>query len=138
MLHPGIEATGAHRLVKRVLAGDCTEQLAIAGSKSLDGRGVEHEFADRFQQQDIHSLAASLRERIEPANGFDLIPKKIEPERLLRACGKEIEDASPDGILTRLIDDVGPAITVAGQEAGNAALVQPRTGPDFEHAAFER
>ena len=67
VLHAGMPPPGADRLVKRVIAADRAELLAIARAEALDRRIVEQDLADRAQDELVERSGRALRQRVEAA-----------------------------------------------------------------------
>ncbi len=80
-------------------------------------------------ETEVLRAAGALRFRIEAADGFELTPEEIEPERLLGARRPQIENAAARRELARLAHGAGARIRVARKEAGQ--LLELDLGADL-------
>ncbi len=78
MLHTDIAATGAHRIVKRIVIGYGAELFAIAGAEAMNGLIVEQNLAHRLQREPIPPTGRTLSQRVEAAHTFERVAEEIE------------------------------------------------------------
>ncbi len=118
VLHAGVRAAGADRLVERVVLAGGAEGLAIGGPEALDGRRLQDHLVDRLERERLVAAAAALSERVEGADALQLVAEEVEAQRLLLARREDVDDAAAHGVLAGLADRVAAHVAVGGEERG--------------------
>ena len=116
MLHAGMAAAFAHRLVQHVVALGGAERRDIAGAEFADRLGGELEFRHRHEIEPAHVHHGALRLRIEAADRLQRVAEEIEPHRQVHARREQIEDAAAHRVVARLAH---------GRGADEAVELQP-------------
>src|SRR3546814_6167133 len=81
VLHAGMRARRADRLVERVVAHRA-EGLAVAGAEALHGGGVEDHLADRLQRQLGGAAGGALGQRVEAPQALQVVAEEGAAPRL--------------------------------------------------------
>ena len=123
VLHAGIAAALAHRLVQEIVGRGGTELGHVAGAEAADGFRDQLEFRHRHQVEPAQWRFASLRLRIERADCLQRVAEEIKADRQVHAGRIEIENAAAHRVVARLAHRRG---------AGEAVELQP--GHDARHA----
>ncbi len=130
MLHSGKPPPVADRLIERVARRGRAEPLAVRTAEALDRRLVQQRFARGKQREALDAPRRALVGGIERANALDLIPEKVEPERLLLPAREQVDDAAAHRILARVVDGVSPDIAVGGEQGREVVASDPLAGPE--------
>ena len=85
VLHAGMAAAFAHRLVEQVVRRRRAERRDIAGAEAPDGLGRELELGDRHEIERAQLVDGALGLRIEAADRLQRVAEEIEPHRLVHA-----------------------------------------------------
>ncbi len=83
----------------------------------------------------LHAFAPGdrlLGEGVEAAQRLDLVAEGLDPHRLGRGPGIDVEQASTDGELARRLDRLGQAIALVDQTLGQSVQVVLVAGADFQ------
>ena len=99
MLHAGVLAALAHSLVERIVRRRGAELRHVAGAKGANGVAGKLKLGDRNQIERAQLARGALRLRIEAADRFQRVAKKIEPHRLVHAGRVKIDDAAAHGVI---------------------------------------
>ena len=140
MLHAGIAAPLAHRLVELVVPCRGAEGFHIAQPKAPDRIGGELEFRHRHEIERAQVVLRALGLRIEGADGLNLVAEEIEPHRLGHAGREQVEDAPAHGIVAGLAHGGGADIAIQFEPARDPLHRQHVAGrrrqrlPHEEHA----
>src|SRR5947209_13798501 len=94
MLHAGLTPPGADRFVERVVAAGPAELLAVARPEAVDRSVIKEDLADRPQNEFVDSAGGALAQRIEAADAFQRVAEEVEPDRLFRSGGVQVDDAA--------------------------------------------
>ena len=121
VLHSGMHASRGDRVVQRVAAGQRPESRPIAGTEPLYGCLVQLEFRDRTENQPVLRPAATLRRRVEIANGLQLVAEEIQPYRGTAPGRKDIQNAAPKRKFAGFTNSVGAKIALPDEK-----IAQPR------------
>ena len=132
VLHARQTAPFADRFVQRVLRGIGAEHLSIAAAEALDAVVIEQCFACGKQQVRIQPPRAHLRIRIESTQALQLVAEEIEPQCLIHAAGKDVDDRAAHGIFALVDHGVGAAIALPLKQCAEALASD--FGPGFEFA----
>ena len=116
VLHADMALTGRHRLVEHVVARDIAEQLAIAAAEARDAVLGQQHLADRQQHDLVARAGRALAHGIERADRLQRVAEQVEPQRLVRAGRKEIDQAAAHGELARLHHGLRAAVAVLAEE----------------------
>ncbi len=116
VLHAGVAAPLADGLVEHVIGAGGAERGDIAGTERPDRLCGELKLGDRHQLEHLLLGIGALRLRVETADRFQRIAKKIKPDRSLHSGRKQIEDAAAHRIIAGLAHRGG---------AGKAVEVKP-------------
>ena len=117
MLHPGMTAALAHRLVHGIVALRRAEGCHIPHAKAPDSLGNELELRNRDQIERAHVEKGALGFRIKRADRFQTVAEKIETDGLVQPCREQIEDAAAHSVFAGLPN---------GRRAIVAVVLQPR------------
>ena len=117
VLHAGVLAPRADRLVERIVVGDRAEHRDIPRTETADRFGIERRLGRGQQRDGGFGAAAQLGFRIEGADRLQLRTEEIEPQRFIRTRRPQIDDAAARRVLARLAHGAGARIGVARQEA---------------------
>src|SRR3546814_18757537 len=79
LLHAGMRARRADRLVERVVAHRA-EGLAVAGAEALHGGGVEDHLAARLQRQLGGAAGGALGQRVAAPQALQVVAEAVEPQ----------------------------------------------------------
>ena len=112
VLHAGMAATFAHRLVKLIVAVRRAELRDVAHAEAANGLGRELEFRYRHEVERAHVEQRALRLGVERADRFQRVAEEVEPHRLVETRRKQIEDAATHGVFARLAHRRGAAVAV--------------------------
>ena len=115
VLHAGMAAAFAHRLVERIVALRRAEFGDISHAEAADGFGDELEFGDRHEIEATHRQQCALGLGIEAADRLQRVAKEIETHRLVETGRKQIEDAAAHRIFARLAHGRGAVVAVVRQ-----------------------
>ncbi len=115
MLHAGMAAAFADRLIQRIVALRRAEGCDIAHAKAADGLGDQLEFRDRNQIERAHVEQRALGFRIEGADRFQAVAEKIETDGLIEPGRKQIEDAAAHGVFAGFAHGRGAVVAVVLQ-----------------------
>ena len=121
MLHTGMHAPRRNGIIQRISACHRPEGGAIAGAEPLDRCLVQLEFRYRPKHQPVLWAAASLRRRIEIANGLKFVAKEIKPRRRAASRRVNIQNAAAKGEFARLAHRIRAKIALPDQK-----IAQPR------------
>ena len=119
VFHADMAAALADRLIERVLGNLPAKMGAIARAEAFDPLFIEPEFADRENLEGIQLAGRPLADRIEGANGFQLVAKEIEPQRLFRAGREDIDNPAAHRIFPGLPDRRRAGVTICLEKAGD-------------------
>ena len=112
VLHAGMAAAFADRLIQRIVALGRAEGRDIAHAETADGFGHQLEFRNRNQIERAHVQKRALGLGIEGADRFQAVAEEIEPDRLIEPGRKQIEDAAAHGIFAGFAHGRGAAVAV--------------------------
>ena len=138
MLHAGVAAAFADRLVNRVARGGLAEQLAPGGAEARYAGRVQRRFADRAQREARHILDRALAGGIEAADALHRVAEEIQAQRLGLAAREHVENAAAHGEFAGLHHRVGAVVAVGGQELGQAFGAQRAAGGHAQRMAGKR
>ena len=102
MLHAGMAAAFAHRLVEQIVAIGGAELRHVAGAELADRLGGELEFGHRDEVEPAQLHRGALRLRIEAADRLQRVAEEVEPHRQVHARRKEVEDAAAHRVVAGL------------------------------------
>ena len=94
MLHAGVAAALADRLVERVAARLRAELATIGLAEAADRVGGELHLAHRHEVERAHLADRALRLGIEGADRFQRVAEEVEPHRLRHAGREKVDDAA--------------------------------------------
>ena len=120
MLHAGMAATLAYRGIDEIVRGRRAKGFDIAETEAPDGLTGELEFGNRNEIETAQLVGRALGLRIETADGFERVAKKVEPDRLGHAGCVEVDDAATHRIVAWLAHGGGARKTVEFEPAGDA------------------
>ena len=120
VLHAGIAAALAHRLVEQIVRVGGAEGLHIAGAEAADGLGGELELRDRHEVERAQLVGAALGLGIEGADRFQRVAEEIEPHRIGHAGRKQVDDAAAHRIFAGLAHRRGAHVAVELEPAHDA------------------
>ena len=115
VLHAGMAAAFADRLVQRIVALRRAEGRDIAHAEAADGLGDQLEFRDRHQIERAHVQQRALGFGVEGADRFQAVAEEIEPHGLIEPGRKQIEDAAAHGIFAGFAHGRGAVVAVVLQ-----------------------
>ncbi len=99
MLHAGMAAAFAHRLVKYVVRAGGAKSRDVAGAKQADRLRGELKLRHRHQVERTQFVGGALGLRIEAADRFQRVAEEIEPHRRVHAGREQVDDAAADGVI---------------------------------------
>ena len=82
MLHAGMAAALAHRMIEEIIGPGRAERLHIAEAEALDGFGGQLKLGHRDEIEAAQLVGRALALGIEAADGLQRVAEKIEPYRL--------------------------------------------------------
>ena len=129
-----------HRLVERIAGRGGAEQFAIGRAEALDAVLVEQGLGGGQQGEAVDPVDAALGGGIEAAHALDLVAEEIEPQRLLLAGGKQVDEAAAHRELAGIAHRLGAAIAIGLEQGREPVEVDPLAGrePGDELADAER
>ena len=128
VLHAGMAAAFADRLVEQVARVGRAERRHIAGAEAPDRVGRELEFGDRHEIERAHLHHGALRLRIEAADRLQRVAEEIEPHRLVHAGGEQVEDAAAHRVVAGLAHRRGAVEAVELEPADDAVHAEHVAG----------
>ena len=105
-----------HGLVENIVAGDASEQLAIAAAETGDAVGRERHFTDGQQDDFVARAGRALTHGVERADLLQGVAEQIKPQRLDGAGRKEVDQAAANRELARFHHCFGSAVAVLAEE----------------------
>ena len=99
MLHAGVAAAFAHRLVEHVIRAGRAKSRHVAGAKQADRLRGELKLRHRHQVERTQFVGGALGLRIEAADRFQRVAEEIEPHRRVHAGREQVDDAAADGVI---------------------------------------
>ena len=115
VLHAGMAAAFADRLIQQIVALRRAEGCDIAHPEAADGLGDQLKFRDRHQIERAHVEQRALGFGIESADRFQRVAEKVEPHGLIEPGRKQIEDAAAHRIFAGLAHRRGAVVAVVLQ-----------------------
>ena len=127
VLHAGMAAAFADRLVERVVGGGA-ERLHIAGAEAADGLAGELKFRDRHQIERAQRIHRALRLGIEGADRLQRVAEEVEPHRIAACRADRDRRCRRAPRSRRLAHRRGAVIAVELQPLGHAVHRQHVAG----------
>jgi hypothetical protein len=128
VFHAGMPAAFAHGVVERIVRRGGAEGFHITAAEALDGLGGQLEFRHRHQVKRAQRILAALRFRIEGADRFQCVAKKIEPHRHVHARREQINDTAAHRVIAGLAHGRGADKAVELQPACDSVHVEQVAG----------
>ena len=116
VLHAGVAAALADRLVENILAPRRAEAADVVAAETGDRLLRQHHLAHRHQIQLLHRRGGALALRIKGTHGLQRVAEEVEADRGFRTRREEIENAAAHRIFAGLAH---------GRRAGKAVQLQP-------------
>ena len=118
MLHAGVPAFGADRLIEGVLLGHGAEEIPVVLAETGDGHLVQQNLAHRLELEGLEVAFASLSQRVEAADALHYVAEQIETHRPIQPRREDVDQATANGIFSRFHHRLGPAVAVLDEEIG--------------------
>ncbi len=120
MLHAGMAAAFAHRLVEHVVRARRAERRHIAGAKLTDRFRRQLEFRHRHEIERAQIVRGALGHRIEVADQLQRVAEEIETHRRVHAGREQIDDAAAHRVVAGLAHGRSAVIAVKLKPLGDA------------------
>ncbi len=138
MLQARVRPAGADRRVERVVAAHRAEGLAVAAAETRDRRLVQDHLADRPEREALGLAYGALAQRVEAAQGLELVAEEVQAQRLGLARRVDVDDAAAQRVLARLAHGLRALVAVGREEGHQVPRVQPVARPAGQHPPLER
>ncbi len=115
MLHAGMAAAFADRLVQGIVTLRRAERCDITHPEAADGFGDQLKFRDRHQIERAHVEQRALGFRVKRADRFQTVAEEIETHGLIEPGRKQIEDAAAHRIFAGFAHGGGAVVAVVLQ-----------------------
>ena len=119
VLHAGVAAAFADRLVKGVITSGSAEEREIVAAKAADRVLGQHHLAHGVEFERAALADRALGDRVEGPHRLERVAEEIEPERLLAARYEDVENAAPHRIFADFANRRHALEAVLGQARGD-------------------
>jgi hypothetical protein len=132
VLHPGVLAAGADRLVQRIVAAGGAEFDAIVLPEPDNGGVIQDDLGHRRKLHHIQLLRGALCRGVEPARAVEHVAEEIQPHGAAGAGRIDVDDPAAHRIVARFGHRGGLREPHADQEIPQPRLVHTMPDPGGE------